>query len=170
MAIKMAKKQHWDDFLEGLSSKDHWTAQRYATNPVGDGGKARIPTLKVADSARHIRSVTTNEEKSSIFSQIFFPKHPADNLIPANPDYPYHIEYSFQLPMIQFHRCIVRLSPYKAPREDSIPNVIIKELLDLITQYLRFSEPLSHSTLTATAGRYGTPSYSTNLANQDKTF
>ena len=87
MAIKMAKKQNWDDFLEGPSGKDLWTAQHYATNTVGNGGKAHIPTLKVADSARHIRSVTTNEEKSSIFSQIFFPKHPADDLVPADPDY-----------------------------------------------------------------------------------
>ena len=136
MAIKMAKKQHWDDFLEGLSGKDIWMAQHYATNPVGDGGKARIPTLKVANSAGHIRSVTTNKEKSSIFSQIFFPECPADNLIPADLDYPHCVEYSFRPSMAQLRRCFARLSPYKAPGEDGIPNVVIKESLDLITEYL----------------------------------
>ena len=40
LVIKRAKKQHWDTFLEELSGKDLWTAQRFATNPAGDGGKA----------------------------------------------------------------------------------------------------------------------------------
>ena len=38
--------------------------------------------------------------------------------------------------MAQLHRCVARLHPYKAPREDRIPNVVIKESVDLITEYL----------------------------------
>ena len=38
--------------------------------------------------------------------------------------------------MEQLRRCIVRLSPHKAPREDGIPNIVIKELLELIAEYL----------------------------------
>ena len=38
--------------------------------------------------------------------------------------------------MAQLRRCIARLSPYKAPGEDSIPNVVIKESIELIAEYL----------------------------------
>ena len=38
--------------------------------------------------------------------------------------------------MTQLRRCVARLSPYKAPGEDGIPNVVIKESLDLIAEYL----------------------------------
>ena len=92
LAIKQAKKQHWDDFLEGLSGKNLWTAQHYATRPVGNSGKACIPTLKVTNDHGHTKSITTNEEKSAVFSQIFFPKRPADDLVPPDPDYPCRVE------------------------------------------------------------------------------
>ena len=67
LAIKRAKKQHWDAFLEELSGKDLWMAQHYVTNLVGDGGKARIPTLKVPDESGRSRAITTNKEKSLAF-------------------------------------------------------------------------------------------------------
>ena len=83
-------------FLEGPSSKDLWMAQRYATSPAGNGGKSCIPTLKVTDVHGHTKSITTNKEKSSVFLQIFFPKCPADDLVPSNPDYPCRVEYIFR--------------------------------------------------------------------------
>ena len=81
--------------------------------------------LKVTDDHGHTKSVTTNKEKSAVFSQIFFPKHPAYDLVPPNPDYPCWVEYAFRLSMAQLHRCVTRLSLYKAPREDGIPNIVI---------------------------------------------
>ena len=111
-------------------------AQRYATRPVGDGGKACIPTLKVTDQHGHTKIVTTNKEKSAVFSQIFFPKHPADDLVPPNPDYPCRVEYVFGPSMAQLCRCVARLSLHKAPREDGIPNIVIKKSLELIAEYL----------------------------------
>ena len=109
LAIKRVKKRHWDDFLEGLSGKDLWMAQRYATSPVGNGGKARIPTLKVTNDIGHTRSITTNEEKSSIFSWIFFPKRPIDDHVPPDPDYPQRVDYFFRPSMTQLRRCVARL-------------------------------------------------------------
>ena len=88
LTIKRAKKQHWDAFLEELSGKDLWTAQRFATNPAGDGGKAQIPMLEVSDESGQVRMVTTNKEKSQALSQIFFPKRPTCDLIPPDPQYP----------------------------------------------------------------------------------
>ena len=123
LAIKRVKDQHWKTFLEELSGRDLWMAQWYMTSPVGDGGKACIPTLKMVDSAGHARDLATNEEKSVAFSKIFFPKRPDSDLIPADPEYPCQVNYSFRPSMAQLCRCVTRLSPYKAPREDGIPNI-----------------------------------------------
>ena len=38
-------------FWRSFSGKDLWTAQRYATNPAGDGNKACIPMLKVPNGS-----------------------------------------------------------------------------------------------------------------------
>ena len=106
LKIKRAKKRHWDAFLEELSGNDLWTAQRYATSPAGDGGKARIPTLMVPDGVNRTKSITTNEEKSFAFSEIFFPKRPAGDLVPPDPQYPSRVGYSFKPSMAQLHRCV----------------------------------------------------------------
>ena len=103
---------------------------------MGDRGKARIPTLKTVDSAGQARDFTTNEEKSVVFLKIFFPKRPDSDLIPADPVYPCCVNYSFRPSMAQLRRCVARLSPYKAPGEDDIPNVMIKESIELIAEYL----------------------------------
>ena len=110
-------------------------------------------------------------KRKALFLKVFFPKHPADNLVPPDPDYPCRVEYIFRLSVAQLHRCIARLSPYKAPREDGIPNIVIKESLELIAEYLlKIFEPCSHFALIATVGEYGIPSCSTNWANQDMIF
>ena len=46
-AIVEAKRQHWEEFLENAAEQDLWTANQYFKEPTGDGGKSRIPTLKV---------------------------------------------------------------------------------------------------------------------------
>ena len=38
--------------------------------------------------------------------------------------------------MAQLQHCIARLTPHKAPGEDGIPNVVLKESLELIAEYL----------------------------------
>ena len=106
LEIKRAKKWHWDVFLEELSGNDLWTAQRYMTSPVGDGGKARIPMLKVPHGVNRMKPITTNEEKSLAFSEIFFLKRPASDLIPPNPQYPSQVGYSFKPSVAQLHRCV----------------------------------------------------------------
>ena len=62
---------------------------------------------------------------------------PDANLVPADPEYPCQVDYSFRPLMVQLHRSITRLSPYKAPREDGIPDVVIEESVELIAEYLR---------------------------------
>jgi hypothetical protein len=56
-AIVKAKKTHWTDFLEEASDRDLWTSNRYLKDPIGDGGKSRIPTLKVKDDNGIVREI-----------------------------------------------------------------------------------------------------------------
>ncbi len=134
--IKYTKKEHWRTFLEGIKGKELWAAHRYMASPVGDGGKARIPTLKVVGSDGATEDVATNEGKSAALCRIFFPEKPAVSLVPSEPDYPDRVDYTFRLSMAQLRRCIARLRPHKAPGEDGIPNAVLKEVLELIAEYL----------------------------------
>jgi hypothetical protein len=65
-AILDAKRQHWEEFLENAAEQDLWTANKYLREPTGDGGKSRIPTLKVVDEGanRLVREINTNEGKA----------------------------------------------------------------------------------------------------------
>ena len=133
---KRAKEQHWKTFLESIVGKDLWTAHQYTVGPIGDGGKAHIPTLKVTSEDGTIRDVSSNKEKSRVLHHIFFPGKPVGNHTLPDPEYPNRVNYSFCPSMAQLRQCIVRLSPHKAPGQDSIPNVVLKELLELKAEYL----------------------------------
>ena len=45
--MESTKRQHWRDWLEKADDPDIWTAHKYMINPTGDGGKTRIPVLKL---------------------------------------------------------------------------------------------------------------------------
>src|SRR6266481_2738115 len=135
-AIKWAKEQHWRDFLKGVMGKELWTAHKYVLLPTGDGGKSRIPTLKVDNSDGMSRDISTNDEKGGVFSRLFFPLRPDCDHVPTDADYPNRVCYSFRPTMEQLCHCVARLWLYKAPGEDGIPNAVIKESFDLIAEYL----------------------------------
>ena len=85
--LKHAKEHHWKGFLEEVTGAELWTAHRFITSPVGDGGKARIPSLQVAEEDGVVRSVTSNEEKGAVFCCMFFPEKPTEPLVPPDPEY-----------------------------------------------------------------------------------
>ena len=66
-AIKHAKTKHWQEFLEAVQGPDIWTANRYIANPIGDGGRQCILTLKVPRPGDATAEATTNEEKATMF-------------------------------------------------------------------------------------------------------
>ena len=72
-AIKQAKEQHWQAFLEGITGKELWTTHWYISSPTGNGGRARIPSLKVDNGNGTSRVISTNDEKGNVFGRIFFP-------------------------------------------------------------------------------------------------
>jgi hypothetical protein len=70
-AIVVAKK-HWADFLEEASDRDLWTSNRYLKDPIGDGGKSRIPMLKVKEVDGTTREIASNDKKAEVFHKVFF--------------------------------------------------------------------------------------------------
>ena len=87
-AIKRAKEQHWKDSLEEIEGKELWMAHKYVTSPVGDGGKARIPTLQVTGENGMTRNMVSNKEKSEVLRHMFFPAKPVSSLLPEDTEYP----------------------------------------------------------------------------------
>ena len=85
--LKYNKKQHWRDWLEKAEEPDIWTANRYVTAPDTDGGKARIPVLKVTVDGEET-TARTNSEKSAALAKGFFPPKPAVSLVHPNAEYP----------------------------------------------------------------------------------
>src|SRR6266481_5069556 len=114
-----------------------WTANRYISGKVSDGGKTRILTLSLASPDPVVATViaSTNEEKSHMLAKLMFLLRPANCPIPDE-------EYDDQLPLPcniredQIRRHIDRLSPYKAPGVDRIPNVVLKRSADIILPFL----------------------------------
>ena len=65
---------------------------------------------------------------------MFFPAKPVGVLVLPDADYPTRVKFWPSLAQLQC--CVTRLCPHKAPGEDGIPNVVIKESLKLIAEYL----------------------------------
>ena len=135
VAIKWAKEQHWKN-LEEITGMELWTAHQYVTNPIGDRGKARIPTLWTKELDGTVSSIASNEEKGVVLCHMFFPAKPAHSLIPPGAEYLEHVAYQFQPSLAQLKCCVSRLSPHKAAGDDGIPNVVLKESLGLIAEHL----------------------------------
>ena len=83
VAIKRAKEQHWQSFLEEITGTELWTAHRYVTSPIGDGGKARIPLCgswsKMAQSTaslpmrKRVRRFVAFSSRRSLFNRLYRP-------------------------------------------------------------------------------------------------
>jgi len=61
--IEKAKKDHWQDFLQGLDEQTMWIAHKYALGEPLDGGRALVPTLKVKQEDGTFRMAALNDEK-----------------------------------------------------------------------------------------------------------
>ena len=85
--LEYNKKQHWRDWLEKADEPDIWTANCYVTAPDTDGGKARIPVLKVTTDGEE-STARTNSEKSAALAKGFFPPKPAVSSVQPNAEYP----------------------------------------------------------------------------------
>lgn len=135
--IESTKKEHWEGWLTNASERDIWTANKYASDPPTDGGKTRIPTLNYADEHGNTLRTTNNAEKSEALAKAFFPPPPDIPLVPLS-CYPEPANIFKIFTRAQIVRTIGKLAAYKAPGPDGIPNVVLKETSELITDHLYY--------------------------------
>jgi len=114
---------------------DIWIAHKYISNPGGDGGKTRIPTLKKMNLEGQTTLASTNEEKSEILAQALFPPPPAETTVPADYLYPEPAEKWTEITQDQLTQAINNLSPYKAPGPDGVANIVFQRC-QILTDYL----------------------------------
>ena len=135
-AIKHSKKHHWRDWLEKVLEPDLWTANKYIAAPASNGGKTRIPTLRQQANGRE-KMASSNLDKSKMLANNFFPSKPpeTDNAYKQN-HYPTPICKAHWISREQIKRQLKHLKPYKAPGPDRIPNVILTQCADIITDRL----------------------------------
>ena len=136
-AIMKAKWDHWSMFIEGLSYRDIWIANRYISKDGTDGGKTRIPTLMLHPSEPDWPTTvaTMNEEKSVMLATLMFPARPESVTLLEEPcNEPLQNPQAITESQIRCH--ISQLSPYKALGPDGIPNIMLKKCAKLILPYL----------------------------------
>ncbi|RDB20758.1 putative protein in type-1 retrotransposable element R1DM [Hypsizygus marmoreus] len=134
--IWKAKVQHWSEFLEHAIVDDIWMANKYISEPIGDGGCPRVPTLKTVSLGGQQQDATSNEDKAHVLAKAFFPEKPATSSVPQGFVYPPLLTPPPPITEDQIMRHIKRLSPYKASGPDGIPNVVLQKSANLIAKYL----------------------------------
>jgi hypothetical protein len=129
-----------------VDDPDIWTAHKCTSAPSGDGGKSRIPVLKLTCNGQE-HTAASNEEKSSLLAKSFFPPRPPDDS-PIHFVYPKPICDFDPINRDQIKRQLARLKPYKAPGPDSIPNIVLTKCTNAITDrlYYIYKAILEHST------------------------
>jgi len=134
--IQKTKEDHWKDWLNDMAGTDIWIAHKYISNPGGDGGKTRIPTLQRVNLEGQTIQATTNEEKSEILAQALFPPPPGITTVPADYLYPEPAEKWTEITRDQLTRAVNNLSPYKAPGPDGVANIVFQRCQNLIDYLL----------------------------------
>jgi hypothetical protein len=126
---------HWKEWLKSNNEQGIWRASKIAKTPISDKSCSCILTLfrKSSDNVITETYATDNEKAASIF---FPPKPPS--LPPMDDDAaPRLSPLPFNVPQLhQVIRRIERSAPFKAPRNDSIPNIVLKSCVDLIAPVL----------------------------------
>ena len=137
-AIRNAKQTHWEEFLENTDDGSLWTAARYIDSPVaGEGGaRTRVPTLHTKSLDGETQVARSNEEKARVIAESFFPPPPATTSVPRGFKYPNPVPYKAKFTKDQIRRTIDKLSPYKAPGPDGIPNAVFKQCADILHNHL----------------------------------
>lgn len=137
-AIKKAKKEHWEHYLEELSVDNMWTAHRIVSAAPSDGSHTRIPPLDTSHPDGTITTAVNNDEKAHVLLRTFFPPPTQRSLDfeGTGADYP---DPEFQYSPIteeQVSRAIARLLPFKASHSNNVSNAILKQCSDLLIPHL----------------------------------
>lgn len=134
-AIKHAKKEHWEEWIVNTEMMTMWVLNKFITAEPTDGGRTRIPNLKVKQPDGSTKEASTNEEKSKAFFDVFFAPPPTESYVP---DYAYEKpkEPFREITDEQIERVIRKTSPYKATGPDGISNSVFTHCADELVPYL----------------------------------
>ena len=135
--IEKTKKDHWETWLLNAAERDIWTANKYTTDPPTDGGRTRMPTIVMTDPDGLPHRTTSNEEKTEALANSFFPLPPTSPTIPLT-CYPQPSNAFKPFTKEQIRKATKKLSAYKAPGPDGIPNVVLKRSIDVIIDHLYY--------------------------------
>ena len=116
-----------------------WVTNRYISGDANNGGRTRIPTLKLTPpvgSSSQVIEAASNEEKREMLVKLMFPAHPTACSIPDDYSYPPQLQAPASISAEQVRRHLGGLSPHKAPGPDGIPNVVLKTCTDILIPYL----------------------------------
>ena len=136
--IEKSKKTHWEAWLIDASERDLWTANKYATGQQTDGGRTRMPTLKRQNADGSTQQATSNEDKDRALAESLFPPPPSTPTVPST-CYPRpNDEYFRFFTRAQIKRAASSLNAHKAPGPDGVPNAVLKNSIEALTEHLYF--------------------------------
>jgi len=130
------KRDHFNDWIESIDTKNLWNAHRFTLALITDGAKVRILTLKKTSENGWMIEIQNNEGKSKLLHKAFFHQLPANSGIDPNYQYP-QPTFSFgRITDEEIKRAIRKQSPYKAPGPNKISNSILTHCIDELMPYL----------------------------------
>ena len=85
---RKVSKEHWEQWLVNTTGQSIWIKQRIVTAEPTDGGRTRMPALKKKLPMTETTLLQTNEEKSTMLFEAFFPTQDANVSAQDNYKYP----------------------------------------------------------------------------------
>jgi len=134
--INKSKQDHWESWLEGISSKNVWDTHKFTSAPASDGSKTRIPALRSKDADGQPRETFDNVGKSRLLHEVFFYAPPDDHGVDPNYQYPEPIIEFEEVTNEQIEQVAKSLNPYKAPGLNGISNSVLTHCADLLAPRL----------------------------------
>ena len=128
--IEETKKAHWKNWLEDVSPKDVYIANKYMTSPHSDFSNVRMPALKFTCDGTNLSAII-NTNKVEALASTFFPP-------PLATTYPKPFETQGYFTRNNIHNTIKKLKPFKAPEADGIQNIVIQKCTETIIDHLYF--------------------------------
>ncbi len=132
--LQSTKQQHWREWLKKAEDPDIWSANQLIAAPPTDRGKAKILKLKHKVGGEDT-TASTNKEKSAALARNFFLAKPQEE--PQMHNIPPKVCKGVgKIMKEQIQVQLKTIKPYKALGPDGIPNVVLSNCTDEITDRL----------------------------------
>jgi hypothetical protein len=129
------KKQNWIDWLENAQQNDLYLANKYISSEPTDYSNTRIPPLRTCSNGVN-GLAESNTAKAEALAKSFFPPPPATTSVPPNVTYPVPLKGIKFFSRARIRQVFRKLSPYKAPGSDRIPNVVLTKCVEALIDHI----------------------------------